>query len=110
MQSKQRCIVSPYLIATLLTISGSITALKAGPYKLKCKGPYQIIQGQLLSTPPCEEAYIAKVARSYGYKVSTKDIRNNPNKKIQICNHIGYDNRLHSICGAYRGPIGPNIH
>lgn len=75
--------------------------LYAGRYKIKCDRQYQLVQGSWISTPPCEEAYIAKVARSYGYKVTTRQIRNNPNKKISICLQLGHDTRIKEICGAY---------
>lgn len=80
----------------------------ASRYKLKCKGPYQVVQGNLISTPPCEEAHLAKVARSYGFKVSVKQVRNNPNKKVYLCQMIGHDIRLSGICDGYKNP-GPSF-
>lgn len=80
----------------------------ASRYKLKCKGPYQIVQGNLIATPPCEEEHLAKVARTYGFKVSVREVRNNPNKKVYLCQMIGHDIRLTSICGGYRNP-GPSF-
>lgn len=89
------------------TVALSSTEAIAGKYKLKCKGPYQIVQGQQIATPPCEEQYLAKVARTYGVKVSVKQIRNNPHKKIELCQFIGHDIRLVGICDGYND-IGPS--
>jgi len=88
-------------LCTLGLLVSSISSAQAGRYKLKCKGQYQVVDGSLISTPPCQEAYIAKVARSYGYKVSARQIRKNPNKKISICQKLGHDIRISSVCGAY---------
>ncbi len=71
---------------------------QAGRYKLKCNGPYQIVQGQEIATPPCENNYIAKVARSYGYRVTGKQLSQNPNKKVHICAILGHDTRISSHC------------
>ncbi|GJM02236.1 MAG: hypothetical protein DHS20C08_07370 [Rhodomicrobium sp.] len=99
------------LSLALLIAFTSLAVLKlpdaeAGKYKLKCKGQYQVVSGQLISTPPCEEKYLAHVARTYGFKVSLNQIRNNPHKKIMLCQTIGHDIRLSGICSGY-GNIGP---
>lgn len=86
-----------FTAATLLPA----TADAASRYKIKCKDHYQLVQGNWISTTPCEEEYIAKVARSYGYKVTVRQIRSNPNKKAYICEQLGHDTRISNICGAY---------
>ena len=74
------------ILMSLIIFSSALLLLtkeaSAGKYKLTCKGPYQVVQGNLLATPPCENAYIAKVAQSYGYKVSVKQVRNNIHTKM----------------------------
>jgi hypothetical protein len=55
----------------------------------------------LISTPYCEEEQIARVAQSYGWRVSGNEVRNNPLKKVRICQVLGGDNRLKGSCGAY---------
>lgn len=86
--------------AVFLTISKEATA---GKYKLKCEGPYQIVQGNKIHTPPCENSYIASVARSYGVKVSDYEVRNNVHKKMEICQFIGHDTRISDYCDIYNG-------
>ena len=93
------------ILTSLIIFSSALLLLtkeaSAGKYKLTCKGPYQVVQGNLLATPPCENAYIAKVAQSYGYKVTVKQVRNNIHKKIEICQHIGHDSRISEYCDEY---------
>jgi hypothetical protein len=55
----------------------------------------------LIATPYCEEAQIARVARSYGAKVSDAEVRKNPLTKVYLCQVYGYDTRLKGSCGAY---------
>ena len=94
------------ILASLVIFSTPLLLLSkdasAGKYKLKCEGPYQIVQGNYIATPPCENSYIAKVARSYGYKVTAKQVRNNFHKKLEICDHIGHDSRISELCPNYK--------
>lgn len=77
--------------------------------KIRCKGQYQIIKGVgQLSTPYCEDNYLATVAAQYGSRVSAKAIRNNPNKKQEVCQFIGHDTRVSSICSQYNDFGGQN--
>lgn len=70
--------------------------------RIACKGPYQIVQGNLLATPFCEDGYLASVAREYGKRISGSAIRSNPSLKRETCQFIGHDNRVAGICGDYR--------
>lgn len=71
----------------------------AGRYSLKCKGPYQIIRGHgEISTPFCEDNYLAQVAREYGMNVSNRAVRENPNLKTDVCILVGHDIRVSNIC------------
>jgi hypothetical protein len=65
-----------------------------------CEGPYQVVGGNSISTPYCQDSYLAKVARSYGVRVSDAEVRENPGTKIRLCRFIGYDNRLSGICAG----------
>ena len=76
---------------------------------INCKGRYQVVQGNLLSTPYCEDNYLAQVARGYGTRVSARQIRNNPHRKAEVCRHIGHDNRISDICLGYRNDGFPGL-
>jgi len=92
-----RGLVSCGLGAALLVLSAS-PALAA---KIKCKGIFQVTKNGLISTPYCQDEEIARVARSYGWKTTTAQVRNDPLKKVRICRALGNDNRLKGACGAY---------
>lgn len=79
--------------------------------KIRCKGQYQVIKGvEHLSTPYCEDNYLATVAAQYGSRVSAKAIRNNPHRKQEVCQLVGHDNRVSSICSQYNDFSGQNRH
>ncbi|MBU2580766.1 MAG: hypothetical protein KJ622_03485 [Alphaproteobacteria bacterium] len=74
--------------------------------KIRCNGPWQIVQGNEIATPYCGDNYLASVARGYGSKVSAHAIRNNPNTKREICQFIGHDTRVQDICAGFRQDDG----
>ena len=90
-------------VATLSCVSlAAIASLAPQAQAIECRGRYQIISGNPLSTPYCEDNYLAQVARSYGSRVSARQIRNNPNKKAEVCRFMGFDNRVSDICAGFR--------
>ena len=86
------------MLAVLL-IAGAAPAVA----KIRCKGIFQVNKTGLVSTQICRDQEIARVARSYGWRVSDAEVRNNPLKKVEICQALGGDTRLQGACGAY-GP------
>ncbi|MDX2290494.1 MAG: hypothetical protein NW217_16965 [Hyphomicrobiaceae bacterium] len=73
---------------------------------IRCHESYQIVQGNYISTPYCEDNYLAEVARTYGTRVAARDIRNDPNRKEQVCRLVGGDIRVMDICAQYRSDGG----
>lgn len=69
---------------------------------IECRGPYQRVGGNYISTPYCGDNYLASVARSYGTRVTNEAVRNNPSVKRQVCLHIGHDTRVSNLCNSYR--------
>lgn len=68
---------------------------------IQCDGRFQLIRGIGWHTSNyCENTYLARIARSYGWKVSNYSVRENPALKEEICRHIGFDTRLIGICGG----------
>ncbi len=76
-------------------ILGFGTAATAG---IVCNKGFQQIQGSWLSTPYCEDAYVADVAREYGFKASAAEVRANPLYKQRLCRFIGADIRIKETC------------
>lgn len=89
------------LVPVLLVAAGALAAATPAS-AITCKGEYQLVQGQYLSTPYCQDNYLASVAREYGSRVSGREIRNNPNKKAEVCRFMGHDTRVSHICQQYR--------
>lgn len=78
-------------------------AAAAGPASaIECEGNFQIQKnGNRISTPYCQDGYLAIVAREYGMRVSAKEIRYNPSEKERTCRFIGEDIRVKSTCAPY---------
>lgn len=92
--------------ATMLAVSGLCAAVLSScatpaAAKIRCQGIFQVNKHGLVSTQICRDRQIARVARSYGWRVSDDEVRNKPLKKVQICRALGGDNRLKGACGAY---------
>ncbi len=89
----------------LLALVSAVLATTAEA-KPKCHEGFQDIRGRQISTPYCEDQYLAEVAREYGSRVSAETIRNNPNAKRDVCRLIGRDIRINQTCIQYESPRG----
>lgn len=81
----------------------AIAAPQPAAARIQCQGNFQITKYGQIATPYCEEEQIARVAQSRGWKVTVQEIRNNPLKKVEICQILGGDVRLKGSCAGY-GP------
>jgi len=87
------------LVASLASLTVGMASLSApAEARIKCVNGFQIVKGQRLATPYCQDALVARVARQYGSRVSAKAIRQNPNLKRNVCRLIGQDIRVKHIC------------
>ncbi|MGI8725582.1 MAG: hypothetical protein ACR2J1_09605 [Methyloceanibacter sp.] len=69
--------------------------------KIRCEGNFQMTKNGPIATPYCEEEQIAKVARSFGAKVTAAEVHKNPLKKVYLCQVYGKDVRLKGSCAGY---------
>ena len=77
-----------------------------GQSRIVCDGEFQIVRGTPIATPGCGDRYLAKVAQGYGMRVSHTDLHN-PGVKSRVCEFIGHDNRVRTICLGWRNePAG----
>jgi hypothetical protein len=83
-----------FVVALSLFAAGSTPAAAA----IKCRNGAQLVAGNYISTPYCEDKLLAEVAREYGFKVSFAEIRNNPNAKRNVCVYVGRDIRVQENC------------
>lgn len=51
-----------------------------------------------ISTPYCQDEYVAVVARDYGIKTTGARIRNDWGHKRDVCSLIGQDIRIRTAC------------
>ena len=66
--------------------------------RIVCKDGYQASGGQYIATPYCQDELVAQVARQYGMRVSSAEVRNNPNTKRNVCQFVGRDIRIYQAC------------
>ena len=90
--------------ASFLAFAG-LASLGSAQARIVCEDQFQIVDGNAISTPYCADRYLAHVARTYGMKVTAKDVRN-PSTKRRVCEFMGYDNRVYSICSGWRNNGG----
>lgn len=67
-------------------------------FAITCRGDYQVVNGQKISTPYCRDNELARVARESGFHVSDSTIRNNPGRKEEICRYLHTDIRVQTAC------------
>jgi hypothetical protein len=84
-------IAIPALVAGLVLAGGRAQAIQ-------CDGDFQVVDGQEISTPYCRDNALAAVARERGFDVSDAAIRNNPERKQEVCRWIGSDIRTRPAC------------
>ena len=88
------------IAGTAFVVLSGLGSLPA--HAIKCDDEYQITSRGLVATPYCEANYLARVARSFGIRVSSRALRWNVNKKREVCFFIGHDIRVQDICAGYR--------
>ena len=96
--------MTPYKIVTSLVLASGLLMLPQGGVEARivCDGNFQIVNGLPVSTPYCRDRNLARVARSYGWRVSDEAIRYSESTKAQVCRAIGHDNRVSEACSPYR--------
>jgi hypothetical protein len=86
-------------VATVALLTAA--SLQPAVARIRCDGAFQITKYGLIATPYCEEEQIAKVANSYGSRVSAAEVHHNPLTKVYLCQTIGDDSRLKGDCAGY---------
>lgn len=82
-----------------IATAGLVTVAAApASASIKCVKGFQLVQGNYLATPYCQDQIVAEVAREYGVRTSAAQIRNNPNHKRHVCRLIGRDLRVQESC------------
>ena len=92
-----------WLVLSLIAGVAWVSMPESIAAKIRCQGAYQIIQGSLHATPWCEDEYLARVARSYGMRISGRQVRQDPFAKERACRLAGHDTRVRDICSGVLG-------
>ena len=91
----------------LHAVVGSVALLAFGcagaEARIVCREGFQTVGGQEISTPYCNDNYVAEVARARGISVTNEAVRNSPSLKNEICRKIGRDIRIHEYCDVDTG-------
>ena len=66
--------------------------------KIECREGFQVVNGQDISTPYCNDGLIAQVGRDHGMKVSAETVRNSPSTRNEVCRFVGSDIRIQHYC------------
>ena len=95
-------------LAALVAVGVVTNGVGPADARIVCDKGFRILNGQRLGTPYCQDFYLATVAHEFGFKVPAREILNNPNKKREVCQFIGWDIRVQHICHSVlprRGPL-----
>jgi len=80
--------------ALALGVAAAIPAQAA----IQCQDGSQLIKGNWMATPYCQDKLLADVALERGFKTSFEAIRNNPNHKKELCRFLFTDIRVEMTC------------
>lgn len=82
----------------IVIFATAMVVATAADAKILCRDGYQVVQGREISTPYCNDNYVAAIARKHGFKVSDAEIRNNPAKKNEVCRFISSNIEIRHYC------------
>lgn len=89
------------LVAVAAVLAPAFSA-RADARGIVCRDGAQLVGGNYVITPYCQDELLAVVARDHGVRASAERIRNNPNFKRYICRFAGNDIRVYEYCSNDR--------
>lgn len=84
--------------APRVAVLAAAAALAGPAAAITCRDGTQDVKGTWMVTPYCQDAYLAEVAREYGFPASAEKIRNNNNYKKELCRFVFTDIRVADTC------------
>ncbi|MCC7253757.1 hypothetical protein [Hyphomicrobium sp.] len=76
----------------------SMIAAPPAEARIACKDGFQLSGGNWISTPYCNDEHLAQIARKHGFKISGREVRENPAEKYRLCRFIGRTAEASSYC------------
>jgi hypothetical protein len=83
------------VVVAVLAAIGAASPSAAEP---SCQDGVQLIKGNWMATPYCQDMLLFEVANSRGFTTSFEAIRNNPNHKKELCRFLFTDIRVEMTC------------
>ena len=96
-----RTIITAAVFAAALSVS-SVTWMSEASAAIPCKGRYQVVRGDLIATPYCQDKLLVRVAQEYGMKLTFRKLRASFSSRISACRFVGHDHRVADICHSLR--------
>lgn len=84
----------------VMTVTVAVSVMPgSSEARVRCHEGFRVYKdGRKLSTPLCQDLYLAQVAREFGTRVSDREILHNPNRRREICEFVGWDIRVKHLC------------
>ncbi len=76
----------------------ALQSLAVAQAAIVCRDGFQNSGGNWISTPYCNDAHLAQIARAHGVKVSDAEVRSNPAKKYEVCRLVGIAGAARDYC------------
>lgn len=76
----------------------ALIAVPAAEAAIVCRDGFQRVNGRDISTPYCNDADLARIARSRGSRVSDDEVRANPNRKDEVCRFLNGNPDAREYC------------
>ena len=96
------------IASTALAVSVLFVPLDAAQARIVCDGNFQVVHGQPLATPYCQDAEPCQRRPQLRHAVSF-DHAHPPERQCQSADvpHLGHDNRVREACLPFRDDGGP---
>ncbi len=91
---------SGIFVAVAIAGIGLLAKLDPAAAAIRCNKGFQLVQGSEISTPYCQDEYLAVVARDFGIRTTGARVRADWGHKREICRLIGQDNRIRGACAS----------
>lgn len=76
------------LLALAAVILPAVVMVPAAEARIVCKDGFQLSDGAWISTPYCNDEYLAQVARRHGDNVSGSQLRADQGAKDEVCRFL----------------------
>lgn len=104
---------SSVIVAVVVAGLGVSATADSAAAAIRCNKGFQLVQGSEISTPYCQDEYLAVVAREFGIRTTGARVRQDWGHKREICRLIGQDNRIRGACASENdssGDSSPSFH